>query len=162
MLVAGICLLLGMLDHFDPPLERDFAEEVRVEPPSPQRAWVFLGMIGLSLPVIVVLLVIYLRKVRQATPPAVPSPEELRTWSAEDGFWIVAPDLPAGAVIRYRCRIDGQEREGQIEVMPRPPGAFVYLGSRPSDVRIVEIVQSEGLSPGPHTDTEDGELKTED
>jgi sulfatase modifying factor 1 len=67
-------------------------------------------------------------------------PRSVRSRVGPDGFWIDAPDVPPGSVVRYRYRIDGEERSGQVTYTPGPEGQFVYTGGLPADVEVLAIV----------------------
>ena len=57
-----------------------------------------------------------------------------------DGFWLDAPDVVPGSVIRYRCRVNGEDQSGEFTVAPGPQGQFVYTGGTPSEVEVLQII----------------------
>jgi formylglycine-generating enzyme required for sulfatase activity len=67
-------------------------------------------------------------------------PESVRSRVGPDGFWLDDPNIPPGSVVRYRYRIDGEERSGQITYTPGTQGQFVYTGGQPTDVEVLEIL----------------------
>jgi formylglycine-generating enzyme required for sulfatase activity len=67
-------------------------------------------------------------------------PESVRSRVGPDGFWLDAPNIPPGSVVRYRYRIDGEERTGEVTYTPGAEGQFVYTGGMPADVEVLAIV----------------------
>jgi hypothetical protein len=87
----------------------------------------------------------------RAGPP--PLPRDLQIRIVDDGFWVQAPGLPAQSVIRWRCLVGMNPQSGGFTYEPGPEGRFVYTGSRPRDVTIVEILPPEGYPSDYVTDT---------
>jgi formylglycine-generating enzyme required for sulfatase activity len=69
--------------------------------------------------------------------------KELETRIGNDGFYIIAPGVPAGTRVRYECLVKGLPVS---DVVPLEGGreTFVYTGSRPLDVKIVEVMPGPG------------------
>lgn len=66
-------------------------------------------------------------------------PRNVRWRLGKDGFWIATTSVPRGSVIRYRCRVAGQERSGQVSYEPGPQGHFVYTGGTPTAIEIIDV-----------------------
>jgi formylglycine-generating enzyme required for sulfatase activity len=65
---------------------------------------------------------------------------DVRVRVEDDGFWLIAPQLPAGSLVRYRARLRGADTADEVVVEPSPEGQFVYTSGRPADVEVVEVV----------------------
>jgi formylglycine-generating enzyme required for sulfatase activity len=68
-----------------------------------------------------------------------PSASGIGTREQDDGFWVRAQGLTQGARVRYECVVGGVEVS---DVVPLDGGeeTFVYTGTRPSAIRITEVV----------------------
>jgi formylglycine-generating enzyme required for sulfatase activity len=74
------------------------------------------------------------------TPGRRPTPAAIRPRLVDDGFWLDAPHLIPGSVVRYRYRAGGRVQTDQFTVAPGPRGQFVYTGVAPLDVEVLEIL----------------------
>jgi hypothetical protein len=83
------------------------------------------------------------------TEVPLPGAGQIITRTVSDGFWIDSPGLPAGAVIRYRCAVDGIDREDRFTIGERPSGLFVYTGGTPAAVQILEVIAGPRATPRP-------------
>lgn len=57
-----------------------------------------------------------------------------------DGFYILNEFLTPGSVVHYRYRQGGNWFTRSVPYQPGPQGHFVYLGSAPSDIQVVDVV----------------------
>jgi formylglycine-generating enzyme required for sulfatase activity len=87
---------------------------------------------------------------RPSTSWQPPHPGSVGTRAAADGFWLDTSGLVAGSVVRYRCRVNGEERTGEVHVTPGPEGQFIYTGGTPSDIEVPEVIPPQP-PPGPGT-----------
>jgi formylglycine-generating enzyme required for sulfatase activity len=71
------------------------------------------------------------------------SPSGVTTRPGTDGFFVRAPNVPAGSRVRWSALVDGVEVS---DVVPLDGGdeTFVYTGGTPSAIRIVELVLASG------------------
>jgi hypothetical protein len=58
----------------------------------------------------------------------------------DDGFYLFNNFLTPGAMIHYRYRGPGGWITRCVPYQPGPQGHYVYVGSQPSDVQIVDVV----------------------
>jgi formylglycine-generating enzyme required for sulfatase activity len=93
---------------------------------------VVAGLVGV-LGVIVGLLV-YLRR---RGGPALDA-GSVQTRLGADGFWVTAP-APAGARVRYEATVGGVPVTDVVTLDGDPQGTFVYTGSPPGQVRILQL-----------------------
>ncbi|HSO37749.1 MAG TPA: SUMF1/EgtB/PvdO family nonheme iron enzyme [Labilithrix sp.] len=77
-----------------------------------------------------------LRRKRRAAP--VPSPSGVSTRIGDDGFFVRVPNAPHGARARYECMVNGTQVSDVVPLEGEE--TFVYTGSPPTSVRIVEVV----------------------
>lgn len=74
------------------------------------------------------------------------SPSGVSTRAGTDGFYVRAPDVPAGSRVRWSAIVNGVEVS---DVVPLDGGdeTFVYTGGTPSAIQIIELVLAAG-TPG--------------
>lgn len=61
--------------------------------------------------------------------------------AVSDGFYLNGQNLSSGSVVRYRYMKGGRYEEGTYTVIdPGPNGMFIYTGSRPDDIEILDVV----------------------
>ncbi len=74
-----------------------------------------------------------------------------------DGFWLDTGGYTPGSIVRYGCRVNQQERSGQIMVEAAAAALFVYTGGTPSGVNVFEVTPpSSGVPPVDLTPPLDG------
>jgi formylglycine-generating enzyme required for sulfatase activity len=112
-------------------------------PPAPSRSnseWIR----PVALAILGVAIVLVLRRMlwakRSDDDATTPTPDRVSTLVASDGFWVEAPGLREGMIIRYRCRVGGELRESRFTVAPGPSGRFVYTGGKPADVQVLDVL----------------------
>jgi len=81
-----------------------------------------------------------------AQPGPPPLPRDLQTRIVADGFWFRAAGLPPQSVVRWRCLVGMNPQSGSFTFEPGPEGQFVYTGSTPREVTIVEVLPPEGYA----------------
>jgi formylglycine-generating enzyme required for sulfatase activity len=76
---------------------------------------------------------------RRARTTTSTSASGIATRAVEDGFWVRVPDVAPGSRIRYACSVNGTT---VTDVVPVEGGVetFVYTGSPPTAIEIVEVV----------------------
>ncbi len=109
------------------------------------RSWVGVAALAIGAVVVVALLRRLLAgRNRIAHLQALPKPDRVVTRTVADGFWIDSPRLEVGTILRYRCRFGSALHEDRFTVGSGPSGMFVYTGSSPSEIVILEILPPVG------------------
>lgn len=60
-----------------------------------------------------------------------------------DGFFVTAPGVSRGSLVRWRCMVGNTPQSGSIAYEPGPQGLFIYTGGTPTDVAILEVLPPE-------------------
>lgn len=70
---------------------------------------------------------------------------------ADDGFWLYTPGVATGAVVTYRCLVEGERLEDSV-VVEAGERQFVYTGGRPADIALIQgpPPAEEPYTPGPY------------
>ena len=69
-------------------------------------------------------------------PPELP-PGNLKTSTADDGFWITSDQLNPATMLQYYYLVHGVQRMGQVPFQPDPDGRqFIYTGEKPDSVSV--------------------------
>lgn len=71
-------------------------------------------------------------------------PGSVQTRVGSDGFWILAP---AGARVRYEAMVGGVPVSDAVTLDPGPEGTFIYTGSSPTQVRILQVTSMAAATP---------------
>ena len=71
----------------------------------------------------------------------------LSTRAGDDGFFVRVPGAPPGARARYECLVNGQQVSDTVPLEGEE--TFVYTGSPPTGVRIVEVLEGPLQGPAP-------------
>ncbi|MBL8798124.1 MAG: formylglycine-generating enzyme family protein [Planctomycetia bacterium] len=80
---------------------------------------------------------------------------DVRVRLGADGFYLSAPGVSTGSVIRWRCMVGNTPQSGSIAYEPGPEGLFIYTGGKPTDVTILEVLPSDH-DPGTYRETDVG------
>jgi formylglycine-generating enzyme len=79
-----------------------------------------------------------LRRKRSTRPAPLPATRSgASTRAGEDGFFLRVPSAPPGSRARYECLVDGKTVTDVVPLAGEE--TFVYTGSPPSNIRIIEV-----------------------
>jgi hypothetical protein len=70
----------------------------------------------------------------------------MSTRTGEDGFFVRSPGITPGSRVRYQCLVNGTE-VSDVVPLDGAMETFVYTGSAPTAIRILEIIP--GMPPVP-------------
>lgn len=103
------------------------------------RPFLLVALLGIALPFVLAWLAWRWVRARLARGAAV------QTRTAPDGFYVRAPGLQPGALVRYECVVDGVTL---TDVVALAAGAetFVYTGGTPRQARVVEVLPDEAAA----------------
>jgi sulfatase modifying factor 1 len=103
----------------------------------------FFGVLGILLifgfGAAIIAFIIY--KIVSSSSPSRRQFNNVQPRAVSDGFYLNGQNLSSGSVVRYRYMKGGRYEEGTYTVIdPGPNGMFIYTGSRPDDIEILDVV----------------------